>query len=529
MLSIEQKLEILEELDHGTPVSGVARDYNIHPTTVRRIRRNASTINQAADRGLRMLKQRKLRKATHEKLEERLYMWFVERKEVGDPITDWLLRQKALELITEFGSPSTFKASLGWVAKFKIRYDIRLADIQRIHREHRTTNNVAAEEFVSNFARQIEEERIEHNNIYNMAVSSLMWKALPVKRLAHEETNADGIKRKKERVTVGFCANMTGTHKLKPLFIHRSQHPRAIKDIMNSLPVVYKAQKNAWLDETIFTDWFQNEFKPAVRAYQQESGVTGKVMLLLNNCIAHKLMSVQFPEDPQFEILFLPPNTTTVIQPMDQGVILKAKRVFHCRMLRQVVSYSGNIQEFYDKYNLRDCINLLDEAWREVGVANIRNSWNNIIKTAQEVTPDGEEPTDPLEPQLEEVIAAITGEKPCQKKVREFLTNCHIAETTFSEADAQNEGSEEEDKDEEEATEVAKHDGGEASCEGENQEEEIHEEKVRIVVDKNDKQHTMEPETRSALEYLMKQTEQAPRYVRRSLENIKDYFMGEET
>lgn len=77
-------------------------------------------------------------------------------------------------------------------------------------------------------------------------------------------------------------------------------------------------------------------------------------------------------------------------------------------MLTQVVSSPGNIQEFYKKYDLKDCIHFLDEAWRQITASNIRNSWNNLMKTAGEGTSEEEDSTDPPEPQLAEIIAAIT-------------------------------------------------------------------------------------------------------------------------
>ena len=518
-ISIKQKLDILQQLANKIPVTAIARNYHIHETTVRRIRKNTTRITRAAARGFGILKQKKIRIAPYRYLEDRLYAWFEERRKLGDPLSDMILRRKALELKKEFGGESTFKASVGWTTKFKNRYGIRLADV---YGEKGRANVEAAERFALDFARRIEEEGIEHNNIYNMDDNRLMWKALPLRTLVHDkDEDVGGANGKQDRVTVGFCANMTGTHKLRPLLIHTLYNPRALIKIMDSLPVVYKGQRSGVMNDTVFADWFQNYFQPAVRGFQQQGGTTGKVLLLVDNCIARKLKSTEFQEDRQFEILFLPPNTTSTIQPMNQGVILKAKRVYHCRMLRRVVSYPGSIQEFSQTYNLKDCIDLLDEAWREVSVSDIRNSWNNIMKTAHEGTPAGEEPTDPLEPQLEEVIAAITGEEPCKERVKEFLTNCHCAEINYSEAER-----EEEEEEEEEATEVAKQEEEEEETRGE---VETHEEKIRVDEDKSDKENTEMQEIRRALEFFTRRTERAPGYVKRSVENLKDYFLGEET
>ncbi|XP_033333817.1 jerky protein homolog-like [Megalopta genalis] len=125
-LTIGQKIEISEKLECGASVRNLANEYQIHPTTVRRIRRNIMSMHHLAEQGMQVWKRKKLRKPAFEDIENRLYVWWLEQKTLGDPVTDLLLHNKALELNEEFGGPSTFKASAGWIAKFKNRHNIRL-------------------------------------------------------------------------------------------------------------------------------------------------------------------------------------------------------------------------------------------------------------------------------------------------------------------------------------------------------------------------------------------------------------------
>ncbi|XP_054742419.1 jerky protein homolog-like [Anastrepha obliqua] len=56
---------------------------------------------------------------------------------------------------------------------------------------------------------------------------------------------------------------------------------------MNALPVAYYAQKNAWVDQTIFRDWFMNSFVPNVRNYLMSEGLSQKAVLVLDNAPSH--------------------------------------------------------------------------------------------------------------------------------------------------------------------------------------------------------------------------------------------------
>lgn len=65
---------------------------------------------------------------------------------------------------------------------------------------------------------------------------------------------------KKEKITIVFCTNASGNHKLLILFIHKYANPQALKHCTNSLPVTYKVQQNAWINENVFQEWYR-EFK----------------------------------------------------------------------------------------------------------------------------------------------------------------------------------------------------------------------------------------------------------------------------
>lgn len=54
-------------------------------------------------------------------------MWFLQQQATGNPLTDLLLQEKAMEICGQHGSTS-FAASRGWLRNFKKRYAIRFRE-----------------------------------------------------------------------------------------------------------------------------------------------------------------------------------------------------------------------------------------------------------------------------------------------------------------------------------------------------------------------------------------------------------------
>lgn len=61
------------------------------------------------------------------RLDQMLYEWYLQEKNIGIRVTGPMLRKKALELNKILNGPETFKASTGFLNKFKERHDIILS------------------------------------------------------------------------------------------------------------------------------------------------------------------------------------------------------------------------------------------------------------------------------------------------------------------------------------------------------------------------------------------------------------------
>ena len=67
------------------------------------------------------------------------------------------------------------------------------------------------------------------------------------------EKQAKNFKQSKDKVTLLACANASGTCKFPLAFVHKYKKPRYFNHMdMNSLPVHYYKQTNAWMNTAMF-------------------------------------------------------------------------------------------------------------------------------------------------------------------------------------------------------------------------------------------------------------------------------------
>lgn len=238
----------------------------------------------------------------------------------GTPISGPILCEKAVQLYKKlYGKDAKFSGSTGWQWRFCKRHGIRNLSLQG---EKLSANREASSDFIPYFNNFIEERQLTLHQIFNCDETGLYFRLMPTKTLAASfERSADGRKESKERVTVNACANASGSIKLPLQLIGKAKRPRCFKNVNTDLlPVQYCGQKSAWMSCDIFHSWFHDTFVPAVRKELGALGLEKKAVLLLDNCPAHPDAKELISDDGQITALYLPPNVTSLIQPMDQGV-----------------------------------------------------------------------------------------------------------------------------------------------------------------------------------------------------------------
>ena len=186
----------------------------------------------------------------------------------------------------------------------------------------------------------------------------------------------------KARVTLYVCTNATGTLKIPMSVIGTAANPRCFRKGPPKL--VYFSQKNAWADARTFKQWFYTVFLPFVRRITSE-----KVVLLMDNCGPHS--ADLHDRQEQVKILTLPPNCTSMFQPMDMGVIAALKLQYKSRLLQRISANIENrkalreqaknmkggtkgLDEGHEPHVLDVC-ELLSDAWDSISEKTIARCW----------------------------------------------------------------------------------------------------------------------------------------------------------
>ena len=151
-------------------------------------------------------------------------------------------------------------------------------------------------------------------NIFNGDEYGLFFQCLPSKTFHFKKDKCSGGKHSKVRLT-GIAAGNAKDEKLPMFVIENSKNPRCFKGVKR-VPCCYRAQQKSWISSELFEEWV----KELDRNFGSKKR---KTALIIDNCPVHP----DVPVLEWVELIFLPPNTTSVTQPMDQGVIrgLKAK------------------------------------------------------------------------------------------------------------------------------------------------------------------------------------------------------------
>ncbi|XP_052260991.1 tigger transposable element-derived protein 6-like [Dreissena polymorpha] len=132
-----------------------------------------------------------------------------------------------------------------------------------------------------------------------------------------------------------------------------------------------------------------------------------KVILLVDNCSAHSHEAITILSN--VTLSFLPPNTTSLIQPCDQGIIRNLKSLYRRQVVKKMIEdidqNTMSAEEMAKKLTLLDTMHMLTKAWNCVTEVTIRNCFakagftkGTVPEKPMETAP--EKPMETAEPPL---------------------------------------------------------------------------------------------------------------------------------
>ncbi|GBL73977.1 Jerky -like [Araneus ventricosus] len=126
-----------------------------------------------------------------------------------------------------------------------------------------------------------------------------------------------GRKKMKYSITILECVNASGSHRVNLTLVGKNKKPLCFKNLnKTTLPVHYMHQESAWMNSSLFSEWFHDCFVPEVKKNPKKLKLK-KALLLMDNAPAHS--DVETLKAENITSIFMPPNTTAILQPMDQG------------------------------------------------------------------------------------------------------------------------------------------------------------------------------------------------------------------
>ncbi len=367
-LSLKDKVALITESAANPKMSArkLGMKYKVGKSTAARILSAKEKLLHEWEMNTSTDRKRKLRECDTRTLNEALKSWFDVAMSKNIPVTGPILQHKAKKFAAELLEDSTdFVASNGWLSNWKSAYNV---DFGIICGE--------SAEVVNSFTERIPElcEGYDPKDVWNLDETAVFTKPLPNKTFKLKGTKCSGGKLSKDRVSGMLMCNSDGSEKEKFLVIGRAKRPRAFKrlDLALDLPVVYRNNAKAWMTREIFSE-FMKKFDRKMKLQRR------KALVFSDNATSHHVSGLQ-EELTNTKLVFFPPNTTSILQPLDQGIIWSWKSFYKNLYLSRLVSKidtGKNATEISKSIDIMDVCRWAASAWERVTKETIQNCFRH--------------------------------------------------------------------------------------------------------------------------------------------------------
>ena len=124
----------------------------------------------------------------------------------------------------------------------------------------------------------------------------------------------------------------------------------------------YSASSNAWMTTFLWNNWL-------VKLDNQMKKQNKKIILLADNFSGHDISEITLTH---VRVEYFPPNCTSVLQPLDQGIIKAFKSNYRNGVMKQIISRIDRL-EANENVTLLDALYFIKSAWATVSTNTIKN------------------------------------------------------------------------------------------------------------------------------------------------------------
>lgn len=294
-----------------------------------------------------------------------MLMELVEDFDDDDHVTGSVVTELAIYLSDELRIHPAFrpKFSQGWLHKFQRRNGLsfrkRYGEAASVDQEAARSGRERLQSITSQYAL---------HDVYNMDETSFFYRQSAAGSISRRAKS--GRKQDKRRLTLAVAANADGSDKLPLLIIGKTKQPRDLRGHdVSELGIEYTHSKKGWMTTTIYTHWLA-----ALDEWMRDEG--RHILLLVDNVSSHNdggLTLTNVRVEP------LPPNTTSLLQPMDQGIIASLKRRYMKKKtqaaLRNFMARRGDPRYVKQPVDMALAFQWCSEAWYEMPAEVIRKCW----------------------------------------------------------------------------------------------------------------------------------------------------------
>lgn len=276
-LTLGEKIKIIDEVKSGEKrKKDIAEEYGIPASTLSTILKQEDILRKRMVAG--NLNHKRVRKSEFPEVEECLLKWFKQCRDQNISVGGPILKEKADAFAKSLGRDN-FRASNGWLEKFKQRNDIVF---RKVCGESASVDDNVCKDWKEELKTFLKD--YEPKNIFNADETALYYQCLPDKTLTFKNEKCHGGKNSKVRATLLLASNMIGTEKLKPFMIGKYKKPRCFTGV-KSFPFDYDANPKAWMNSKVFAQWL-------LKLDKQMKKEKRKIILFIDKCTAQNFKTL---------------------------------------------------------------------------------------------------------------------------------------------------------------------------------------------------------------------------------------------